>query len=62
LGADLAARKLTMLDVTGLSYDAEWHLMRPAIKPLTGIAEIFVAFARDEAKRILDERAANARI
>ena len=58
LGADLRSRKLTMLDVNGLPQDGEWHLMRPALKPRSGIAEIFVAFARDEAKRIFDQRMA----
>jgi DNA-binding transcriptional LysR family regulator len=59
LGADLHARKLTVLDVNGLPQDGEWHLMRPALKPRSGIAEIFVAFARDEAKRIFDQRVAD---
>jgi LysR family transcriptional regulator, low CO2-responsive transcriptional regulator len=59
LGPDLRARKLTVLDVRGLPQDGEWHLMRPALKSLSGIAEIFVAFARHEAKRILDQRVAD---
>jgi len=59
LGADLRARKLAVLDVNGLPRDGEWHLMRPALKARSGIAQIFVAFAREEAKRIFDERMAD---
>jgi hypothetical protein len=58
LGADLRARKLAVLDVNGLPRDGEWHLMRPALKARSGIAQIFVAFAREEARRIFDERLA----
>ena len=58
LGVDLRSRGLTVLDVQGLPENGEWHLIRPAVKPRSGIAEIFVAFARDEAKRLFDERAA----
>jgi DNA-binding transcriptional LysR family regulator len=60
LGTDLRARKLAVLDVRGLPHDGEWHLMRPALKPLSGIAEIFVSFAREEAKRIVDVQVADA--
>jgi LysR family transcriptional regulator, low CO2-responsive transcriptional regulator len=58
LGADLRSRGLTILDVHGLPRNGEWHLIQPAVKPRSGIAEIFIAFARDEAKRMFAERAA----
>jgi DNA-binding transcriptional LysR family regulator len=59
LGIDLRSRGLAILDVHGLPGDGGWHLIRPGGKPRSGIAEIFVAFARDEAKRLFDERAAD---
>jgi DNA-binding transcriptional LysR family regulator len=61
LGGDLSGRRLAVLDVQGLPHDGEWRLIRPASKQLSGIAEIFVAFARDEAKRLFEQHAASER-
>jgi len=58
LGFGFDARRLAILDVDGLPCGEHWHFVHPHARALPAIAQTFIAFAREEAVRIFDERAA----
>ena len=59
LGYELDSRRLAILDVEGVPRGGSWHFIHPVGTQLPGIAQAFVEFARREAGRIFDERAAH---
>ena len=61
LGFDLDPRRIAILDVEGIPRDSHWHLIHPANRQLSFIAQTFLAFARREAQRIFEERVAEGR-
>jgi DNA-binding transcriptional LysR family regulator len=56
LGFDIEARRLCVLDVEGLAYDAHWHVIRSPARRLSPVAQAFVDFSTREAARIFAER------
>jgi DNA-binding transcriptional LysR family regulator len=56
LGFDLDPRRIAILAVEGIPSDSHWHLIHPANRQLSFIAQTFLAFARREAQRIFEER------
>lgn len=56
LGFDIEARRLCVLDVEGLPYEGHWHVVAAPARQRSGVAQAFVEFAINEAKRIFDER------
>ena len=58
LGFDIAARRLTVLDVQGLPHDGHWHVVRSPGKQLPRVAQAFVDFVVAEARQIFCDREA----
>ncbi|MGZ8268585.1 MAG: LysR family transcriptional regulator [Burkholderiales bacterium] len=58
LGFDLDSRRIAVLHVRGLPQDGHWNFIHTGTRQLSFVAQTFLAFARNGAQRIFDERMA----
>ena len=56
LGLDSDSANLAVLDVEGLPVERPWQIVYPVGKQVTPVAQAFMTFAREEARRLVSSR------